>query len=141
MNFENIINLVLASTFGAMASIAVARLSKTRQENNKTEADEEAALSGAVEGAGKTLENAWKRIGELETRLREYDKVFENMRRELRRMERELGDYRNHVAKLNKQLIEKDITPAPFELTPETQDRIKAFDEERNKFQENRKAG
>lgn len=92
---------------------------------NKTKAETETALGGALEDAGTTLQGAWKQISELQNRDRERENEMRDIRREMRRLRRELDDWRNHAARLTKQLIEEaHLTPVSFEMTPDTEDII-----------------
>ena len=79
---------------------------RNKPEIRKTEADEEAALSEAVQGAGKTLDGAWKRIAELEAWKQQADVKMHQLEDELKR-------WRNYAARLIKQMREvaPDVEP------------------------------
>ena len=86
---------------------------RNKPEIKKTEAEEEAALSDAVAGAGKTLEGAWKRIDELASAL-------STAELKIRQLEDELRRWRNYAARLIKQLkqVSPDTEPVGFETEP-----------------------
>lgn len=76
----------------------------------KVEAETQSALSDAVEGAGQTLSGAWKRIDDLEAKVR--------------KLEEDLQKWRNYAARLIKRL--KEVDPKG-EVPPfDTGERMKA---------------
>lgn len=86
---------------------------RNKPEIKKLRADEQSALSDAVEGAGKTLIDAWKHIHELEVWKAEATTKINQLEDELRK-------WRNYAARLIKQIKEIDpkADPVPFETDP-----------------------
>lgn len=86
---------------------------KSKPEIRKLQADEKSSLSDAVEGAGKTLVDAWERIEALEDWKIKAARKIEQLEDELRR-------WRNYAARLIKRLKEVDPHgPIPeFETDP-----------------------
>lgn len=86
---------------------------KSKPEIRKLQAEEKSSLSDAVEGAGKTLVDAWTRIEALEDWKTKAAKKIDHLENELRK-------WRNYAARLIKRLKEVDPRgPIPeFETDP-----------------------
>ncbi len=106
-----IIVLIAQIPFGIYEVIKNIRRDKI--ERNKLKAEEQSALGNAVEGAGKTLVEAWERIESLEAwKTKASEKIDQ--------LEHELRMWRNYAARLIKRLREVDpCGPVPdFETEP-----------------------
>ncbi|RPI95376.1 MAG: hypothetical protein EHM40_03240 [Chloroflexi bacterium] len=86
---------------------------RSKPEIRKIQAEEKSSLSDAVEGAGKTLVEAWERIEALESWKTKATQKIDQLESELRK-------WRNYAARLIKRLKEVDpCGPMPeFETDP-----------------------
>ena len=106
MNLSEAIVIVLISQV-PMALLAIVQgLRRLKPEVKKLDAETQSSLGDAVEGVGKTLTEAWKRIDILETWKRESQIEIENLRSELRRFERAYG---RAIKYINRKLPGEDI--------------------------------
>ena len=97
-------------------------LRRHKPEVKKLDAEAKSYLGDAVEGAGKTLTEAWKRIDILETWKRESQIEIEKLRNELRRFERAYG---RAIKFINRKL--------PGEEIPDFMDTQELLNQERGK--------
>ncbi len=112
MHLSEAIIIVLIAQI-PLAAREILNMLRNRTEIKKLKGEEQSALGNAVEGAGKTLVDAWGRIEALET-------WKTNAAQKIERLEDELRKWRNYAARLIKRLKEVDpCGPIPeFETNP-----------------------
>ena len=113
MTFSDVLIIALLSQIPLALFNVWSGSRKLKPEIKKTQAEEKSSLSDAVEGAGKTLVDAWKHIEELEIWKRQATQEMVQLKDELRQ-------WRNYAARLIKQIkgMDPNAEPVPFETNP-----------------------